>query len=185
MTMMRSRRTFMTSVAITLTGRFAWAQGTGARPATPSTGSGPEYRGGAPAVSRLWREGDPGTRLHLRGRVLSTTGAALEGASIELWQADGGGSYQPQRYRSALVSGRKGEFSLDTVVPGQYWGEKHIHVVVRHPAHQILTTRILFKGDPNLSPGNEDLAILLEEVHKDGEKVMVGNVELVLTPGGD
>ncbi len=152
------------------------------RDPTRATSPGPEYTGSAPHTARLWQEGDPGDRLHLRGRVLGTNGQPVPGAEIQLWQADGTGSYQRERYRAILNTDERGEFRLTTVVPGQYFGVKHIHLIIAHPNYQYLSTRILFKGDPNLGPEDEDLAILLEQVRMDDATVMVGSVEFVLEP---
>ncbi len=133
----------------------------------------------------LWQPGDPGDRLFLRGRVLGASGRPLAGAVLRLRQADGTGSYHEYRYKAVLETAEDGSFSVSTVLPGQYWGEKHIHVSVSHQGYEQLVTRILFKGDPNLESGSYyEHVILLEEVHKDGEKVLVGGVEFVLTPAG-
>ncbi len=150
---------------------------------TPGTGMGPDYLPDAPANAQLWQPGDPGQRLHLRGRVLSTSGEPLAGALVELWQMDGAGSYHDDRYRARLQTGDKGEFAIATALPGAGFWARHIHVVVSHPSHQRLVSRILFKGDPNLSSGVDDaLAIVLEEVRDKDETVLFGGVELVLRP---
>jgi protocatechuate 3,4-dioxygenase beta subunit len=149
-------------------------------PATtlPSAASGAT---GTPASVVLWQPGDPGERLFLRGRVMDSGGRPLAGALVALRQADGNGNYHDVRYRAMLQTAKDGSFSVSTVLPGQYWGAKHIHLLVRHESHGQLVTRILFKGDPHLNEAREgDFAILLEEVRKDGEKVLVGGVELVL-----
>jgi protocatechuate 3,4-dioxygenase beta subunit len=138
----------------------------------------------APAAAQFWRDGDPGTRLYLRGRVLGRNGEPLVGVQVQLRQADGAGDYQPDRYRGMVNTGARGTFSLDTALPGQYYGAKHIHVILSHPRHGTVTTSILFKGDPNLPAGEADRAVLLEEVNRDGETVLVGNVELVMAPPG-
>jgi len=133
----------------------------------------------------LWQPGDPGDRMFLRGRVLGASGRPLAGAVLQLRQADGTGSYHDYRYKAVLETAEDGSFSISTVLPGQYWGEKHIHVGVSHKGYEPMVTRILFKGDPNLESGGDyEHVILLEEVHKDGEKVLVGGVEFVLTPAG-
>ncbi len=150
------------------------------REPTRSTAPGPEYTGSAAATARLWQEGDSGERLHLRGRVVDVNGSPVAGAEINLWQADGDGAYHEDRYRALLTTDPRGEFRLTTVVPGQYFGLKHIHLSITHPDHEFLTTRILFKGDPNLSSHDQDLAILLEQVQMDDEVVMLGSVEFVL-----
>ncbi len=147
---------------------------------TETPGTGP--RAGAPHQAQLWRDGDPGQRLHLRARVVTGDGDPVAGANVRLWQADGAGRYREARYRARLVTDGDGEFSMITAVPGQYRRAKHIHYVVSHPDHRSLTSRILFKGDPHLRPGEETLAIPLEEIRTDDGTVMVGDAELVLEP---
>ncbi len=149
----------------------------------PSAESGAAGPYQTPASVVLWQSGDPGERLFLRGRVLDPSGQPLAGALVALRQADGNGDYHDVRYRATLQTAKDGTFSVSTVLPGQYWGAKHIHVLVRHESHGQLVTRILFKGDPHLNEARDgDFAILLEEVRKNGEKVLVGGVELVLPP---
>lgn len=152
--------------------------------AKAATDSGAEPGSAAPSASvMLWQPGDPGERLFLRGRVVDANGQPLAGALVALRQADGNGDYHDVRYRATLHTAKDGTFSVSTVLPGQYWGAKHIHVLVHHHSHGQLVTRILFKGDPHLNEASDaDFAILLEEVHKDGEKLLVGGVELVLPP---
>jgi protocatechuate 3,4-dioxygenase beta subunit len=150
---------------------------------TPETALGPEYSSDAQATTRLWAPGDPGQRLHLRGRVLASTGQPIAGAQLQVWQADGAGAYHDDRYRATFQSGEDGGFRLTTALPGQYWGAKHIHVVVMHPDYAPLPTRILFKGDPYLDEAaHDDLAVSLEEVHMEGSPVLLGGVELVMRP---
>ena len=86
------------------------------------------------------------------------------------------------RYRAVLFSADNGEFRITSAVPEQYFGAKHIHVIVSHPNHASLTTRVLFKGDPHVGDHEQALAIPLEEVRADGRTVMVGSVEFVLAP---
>lgn len=149
----------------------------------PSAGSGAEGAFGLPTSAVLWQPGDAGERLFLRGRVVDREGRPLAGVLVALRQADGNGDYHDLRYRATLQTGKDGTFSVSTVLPGQYWGAKHIHLMVRHDSYGQLATRILFKGDPHVDEAQEgDFAILLEEVHKDGEKALVGGVELVLPP---
>ena len=163
----RPRPRFMVAVSL-----LVFAAAVGAQPLAES----------APSAARLWQDGDPGQRLHLRGRVMSAAGEPVQGAQLVMWQADGSGSYQPDRYRARLYTTEAGEFRLTTAVPGQYYGLAHIHVMVSHPNYQPLTTRILFKGDPHLQAADEALAILLEEVRSEDATVMVGNVQFVLDP---
>jgi protocatechuate 3,4-dioxygenase beta subunit len=149
--------------------------------AESSAGSGTDGVYGVPTSAVLWQPGDAGERLFLRGRVVDPEGRPLADALVALRQADGNGEYHDVRYRATLRTAKDGTFSVSTVLPGQYWGAKHIHLMVQHDAHGQLATRILFKGDPHLNEaGDGDFIILLEEVHKDGEKVLVGGVELIL-----
>lgn len=138
----------------------------------------------APSTGKLWREGDPGERLHLRGRVVSTDGRPVAGAEISFRQADGTGAYPESRYRARLVTAEDGAFQVITVLPGQYWGAKHIHVTLVHPGYVPLDTRILFRGDPNIDETEGDLAIPLEEVRTEQGTVLMGGVEFVLEPNG-
>jgi protocatechuate 3,4-dioxygenase beta subunit len=172
--MLDRRRCLVALAALTTTagtlapGGAAWGQ----RAPTPQTGTGPMRVGEAPSTTRLWQAGDPGERLHLRGRVVSTAGRPLGGAELLLWQADGTGAYQENRYRARIRTGDDGTFELVTVLPGQYWGAKHIHVIVAHPGHRQLATRILFRGDPNIDASEGDLAIPLEEVRAKDETIL-------------
>lgn len=149
---------------------------------TAQTGDGPVggHRTSGAHQAQLWHDGDPGQRLHLRARVVADDGNPVAGAEVRLWQADGAGRYREARYRAQLITDGDGEFSVITAVPGQYRRAKHIHYVVSHPDHRSLTSRILFKGDPHLRPGDEALAIPLEEIRTNGAIVMVGDAELVL-----
>ena len=65
---------------------------------TQETDIGIFYDPDAPEERNLWREGDPGERLLLRGRVLNTDGMPLPDAQVELWHADGNGEVHPNRY---------------------------------------------------------------------------------------
>lgn len=140
-----------------------------------------------PGTAVLWQPGDPGERLFLRGRVLGSNGRPLGGAVVHLWHADYTGTYRELRYRTRLETAEDAAFSVATILPGRYWGPKHVHVVVDHGGYQRLNTRVVFKGDSHLHQAHpQDIAILLEEVHRDGDKVLVGGVELALpaTSGG-
>ena len=134
----------------------------------------------APSSVRFWEPGDPGERLHIRGRVVGTDGRPIPGAELHVRQADGTGAYQDTRYRGRLGSGADGSFQMVTVLPGQYWGAKHIHVFVTHPDYVPLDTRILFRGDPNIDETEGDLAIAVEEIRTDEGTILAGGVEFVL-----
>ncbi|MDJ0957928.1 MAG: hypothetical protein QNI91_13755 [Arenicellales bacterium] len=149
---------------------------------TPSTGAGPEYDAEAPYRTTFWREGDPGERLVLSGRVLDTGGKPLVGAVVDVWQADGAGHYHPDAYRGKLTTDSAGKYIVRTAVPGNTFGAKHIHMMVAHDNHATVTTRVVFKGDPNLSEWDRGAAIVLEETRVKDEIVYVGTFDVVM-PG--
>ncbi|MDH3713737.1 MAG: hypothetical protein OET44_07820 [Gammaproteobacteria bacterium] len=160
----------------------------GLRPTT-ATSIGIFYQPGAPAVTTLWRPGDPGQRLQLRGRVLTTGGAPVSNALVELWHADGAGSVDESRYRTSQRTGEDGYFGIKTVLPGHIemaagndvFGARHIHIVVTHPDHERLVSLIYFKGDERLATAlYPELAITLDETGAGDEAFLFGVVEIVL-----
>jgi protocatechuate 3,4-dioxygenase beta subunit len=135
------------------------------------------------SIANLWMPGDPGERLYIQGRVLSSNGTPLEGAQVNVRQADGAGEYREHRYRGAVRTAEDGSYQLNTVLPGQEHGVKHIHLTVTHEFHKAVTTEILFKGDPNLNPATErEVAIPLETAQSQGEPILFGNFEVVMEP---
>ena len=130
----------------------------------------------------LWRPGDPGERMNIRGRVTSLDGTPLPGVHISIRQANGEGDYTEQ-YRTTLVSDSKGRYQFGSVVPGNYLGVRHVHVSVYQQGWEYFDKSILFKGDPNLEQHYEDgKAIFLEEATVNGETIMFGRFDIVLTP---
>ena len=134
----------------------------------------------------FWQPGDPGQRLNLLGRVAGPDGRPLAGATVSLWQADGTGAYRQNRYRGTLRTAPDGSFRLGTVMPGQYYGVKHLHVQVEQPGFATLRTRVVFKGDPYLEETDPDQeVVVLEEVRAEDETILLGGVELIMQPLGD
>ncbi|MDH3280398.1 MAG: hypothetical protein OEQ18_04640 [Gammaproteobacteria bacterium] len=128
----------------------------------------------------MWRPGDPGQRLLMRGRVSSAAGAPVANATIHVRQADGTGSYTEQ-YQGSLQTGADGSYAFGTVLPGQYASIKHIHVIVMHDEYSSVRTEIRFKGDPNLDGGAyDDNAVVTEEATIDGARVLLGEFNIVL-----
>jgi protocatechuate 3,4-dioxygenase beta subunit len=156
------------------------------RTPTPASGIGVWYQPGAPATGDLWRPGDAGRRLLLRGRVLDTSGAAVEDARIELWHADADGVVHADRFRATLSSAPDGSFRASTVLPGYIWGPRHIHFVISHARHSRLITRIFFKRDPEVgASGDPALAVLLEDGRLGDEAVLFADIEFVLPAARD
>ncbi len=132
-------------------------------------------------VVNLWQPGDPGERMVVRGRVTSLDGTPLAGVSIFIRQADGTGTYT-ERYSTVLVTDERGVYQFGSVVPGQYYGVKHVHVTIDHDGYRWYDSRILFKGDPNLDESRVTDAIFLEEATVDGDKMLFGRFDITLTP---
>ncbi len=151
------------------------------RAPTLQTHTGPWYRPGAAFVESLWQPGQPGRRLHLRGRVMNTRGAAIGGALVELWHTDAHGNYPP--LRASRQTDARGRFGIVTLLPGHNQGyrARHIHFVVSHGAYRQLVTRIYFKGDVNMDEAPyPELAVFVEESEIDGQPVLFAEVEFVL-----
>ncbi len=139
-----------------------------------------------PGTLTLWRPGDPGQPLRISGWVRSTNGEPIPGATIHIRQTDGTGVYTPD-YQASLEAGKDGSYRLSTVLPGQYYGVKHIHIGAAHDGYEYLQTEILFKGDPNLDPESDSkTAIHLEEATVNDKTVLFGRFDLILRSiGGD
>ena len=128
----------------------------GARPATPTDQLGPFYKKGTPQSpghsAMLSAQGDPGLPLAVAGAVYSTRGDVLPEAKIEVWQTNHQGKYDISgyRYRALLLSGTKGEYDFQSVVPGHYPARKcqHIHFLVLAKGHKPLVTQMYFGSDP-------------------------------------
>jgi hydroxyquinol 1,2-dioxygenase len=146
--------------------------------ATPATVLGPFFVDGSPAYANGddLANGAPGAPCFMAGRVLSSTGEAIAGARIEVWQADEAGLYDVQyeeltaaRGRGHLYSDEEGRWWLWSVKPAPYpipddgpVGEllsaagrgpmrpAHVHFMVTAPGYRRLITHVFVEGDPYL-----------------------------------
>ena len=124
---------------------------------------GPYWTPGSPPRASLRDPGVPGERLVLQGTVLDKAGAPIAGAWVDFWQANGEGVYDNEGYvlRGHQFTDEAGRFRLETVVPGEYVdvfnvdGEmrrvhrtSHLHVKVKPPRRETLTTQLYFPGEP-------------------------------------
>jgi protocatechuate 3,4-dioxygenase beta subunit len=129
-----------------------WEQDGRPRTPTPWDELGPFYKRQAPHLAQLRAPGDPGLALAVSGQVLDTRGHVLEGATIEIWQANDAGLYDLDgyKYRAALVADRAGKYAFESVMPGHYPGRvcQHIHYLVNAPGCKPLTTQLYFATDP-------------------------------------
>ena len=146
---------------------------------SPETGEGQHDAG----TINLWQPGDPGQPLRINGWVRSNNGKPIVGAILMVWQADGTGNYQDDRYRASLRTGKDGKYRFNTVLPGQTYSVKHIHVIVTHPQYEPIETQILFKGDPHLDEATAaEFAIPLEQGTIKGKTVLFGTFDIVMRP---
>ena len=78
-----------------------------------------------------------------------------------------------------------GSYRLNTVLPGQYYGVKHIHIGAARDGFEYLETEIVFKGDPNLDADTDSKrAIYLEEATVNKKTVLFGRFDMMLRPTG-
>lgn len=132
---------------------------------TPNDSEGPFY----PLVRQQDEDNDlihvagreqaaKGDILFLSGKVIDEEDRPLDKAVIEIWQTDSYGRYNDQRDKSAgqrdpdfqywgkAVTGRDGDFSFTTLVPGAYQPRPtHIHFKVWIDGTVQLTSQIYFR----------------------------------------
>ena len=131
----------------------------------------------------LWKPGDSGQRMNIRGRVTSPDGTPLSGIAIGIRQPDGDGDWIEQ-YSATLTTDAKGRYQFGSVVPdSQYCGDPHVQVSVYENGWKYYDTSIVFDNDPTLAyHGNSNEPIFLEESSVEGESVLYGRFDIVLTP---
>ncbi len=111
---------------------------------------GPYFTANSPKRTSLIESGITGTKLILTGYVLSKQCKPIAQAKLDFWQANDKGEYDNVGYklRGNQFTDDKGQFYLETVVPGLYPGRtRHIHVKVQAPNQAVLTTQLYFPGE--------------------------------------
>lgn len=117
---------------------------------TPPQTEGPYFTPDSPHRSSLRESGLKGTALVLTGQVLNTNCQPVARALLDWWHCDSEGAYDNQgfRLRGHQYTDEKGNFRLETVVPGVYPGRtRHLHVKVQGPGKPVLTTQLYFPGE--------------------------------------
>ncbi len=102
----------------------------------------------------------------VEGRVLDENGAPIEGALVDVWQANANGRYAHEadpnpapldpdfQGWAKLVTDSEGRYRFRTIKPGPYkvadeWSRPpHIHFKVARRGFHELTTQMYFAGDP-------------------------------------
>ncbi|MFT4662185.1 MAG: catechol 1,2-dioxygenase [Patiriisocius sp.] len=122
---------------------------------------GPFYRNDAPLRQDLTFSGLKGNHISIQGRVLeSDCTTPIENALVEIWHCDTEGTYDNESenflHRASWRSGKEGEYSFKTIIPGKYlngqlYRPSHIHFRVSAKGTKELISQIYFKGDPNIA----------------------------------
>jgi catechol 1,2-dioxygenase len=164
--------------------------------ATPSSVEGPFHAPAPPRENGAWIAEGPERRrgqvMVVRGRVTDTGGTPIEGATVDIWQADDAGHYdsqdpaqRPGNLRGLFTTGADGAYWFRSVVPSSYpvptdgpvggllralgrhpMRPAHIHYRVEAPGHRPVTTHVFVAGDEYL---DSDAAFAVKE-------------ELIVTP---
>lgn len=152
---------------------------------TTSTTEGPYYVTGTAALT----DGDlnagklPGVPIRIAGYVYSGTGKTtpLANAVVDVWQADGSGTYWPPsngpasgypagelRLRGHVVTDAKGYYSFTTISPGEYEGRaRHIHIRATSAdgSQDVVTQLIMSKPGDRTPAANDSIARSLPSCH--------------------
>ncbi len=205
-----ARRRLLESFVLSAGGLFVPGVLAEALTLTPRQTEGPYYPDHLPLDqdNDLVRIGEQKNALgrvaEFGGRLLDADGKALEGAVIEMWQADDNGCYihsrgvQRGKERDPLFQGygkittnAKGEYRFRTIVPGLYTGRtRHWHVAVGRGGRRLLTTQLYIAGEPqnerdgvlrSIRDEAQKLSVIREfkEGGADG-KTLVGTWDIVL-----
>ena len=127
-----------------------------------------------------------GDVILVRGQVLDTEGRPVNGALVDVWQANHDGRYNhPDDKNTApldpnfqgwglIKTNDEGRYSFKTIKPGAYplsflgeegWRCRHIHFKVSQPDHKALTTQMYFHGDPLIEQDLEINGLPEEQRH--------------------
>jgi protocatechuate 3,4-dioxygenase beta subunit len=114
----------------------------------------------APSLAQMVDDQEPGERLVVRGQVLSSTGAPVEGASVFAYQTDAKGIYSEvgnrrPRLRGYARTDASGRFELRTIRPASYPDSRvqqhiHFHLAPRSGGSSETVGEIVFDDDPLL-----------------------------------
>jgi hydroxyquinol 1,2-dioxygenase len=131
----------------------------------------PEFDNGADIAA-----GAPGEPLFVDCTIRGSDGAAIAGATVDVWQADQEGFYDVQykdldghRARGILHSDAQGRVRFRSILPVAYpvptdgpvgrmlvasgrhpWRPAHVHFRIQAPGYETLTTHVFRAGDPYL-----------------------------------
>ncbi len=141
---------------------------------TDSTVLGPYYWQGAPELpaGANLAEGVRGEPAFYSGRVLSSDGAPIAGATLDIWSGDGEGTYDMQmeggvgmKARGRIRTDAGGRYRFRSIKPNHYpvptdgpvgrmlrsmgrhpMRPGHIHMIISAPGHHTVTTHLFAAG---------------------------------------
>ncbi|MBX2878472.1 MAG: carboxypeptidase regulatory-like domain-containing protein [Granulosicoccus sp.] len=131
-----------------------------------------------PKMLELWKPGDTGQRMRIRGRVTDTSGKPLPNVKIRFRHADSNGINRSY-HQGELTTNDRGVYQFGSVIPGNSHRLSHVHVYISHPGYEYLDTEFYFKDDPKADPDDPN-SIFLEESNSNGEKIMYGRWDITL-----
>ena len=140
---------------------------------------GPFWRANAPLCEsgdNIARSDTPGVPLQVDGRVRDASGAAVEGATVDVWQASPVGLYENQdtrqddmNLRGRFATDADGRFALRSVRPAGYPvptdgpcgallhaqlrhpnRPAHLHFMISKPGFKVLISQVYADDDENL-----------------------------------
>lgn len=106
-----------------------------------------------------------GQHIAVRGQVMDIAGNPIDGALLDIWQADANGRYRHPLDRNPaqldpnfqgwamIASDNHGNFEFKTVMPGAYPADKnwirppHIHFKISKQGYRTLTTQMYFPDE--------------------------------------
>jgi protocatechuate 3,4-dioxygenase beta subunit len=131
----------------------------------------------------LWQPGDSGQRMNIRGRVTGPDGEPLPGIEIAISQPDGDGDWIEQ-YSTTLKTDAKGRYQFGSVVPqSNYCGAPAVQISVFEDGWKYFDTNLMFADDIEMGSHSSDgTLVFLEESTVNGETIMFGQYDIVLSP---
>lgn len=151
------------------------------------------------------RESARGEVIEISGRVVDESGNPVQGARVDVWQANSAGRYDHEadpnpaaldpnfQGWARLTTDAQGRYRIRTIKPGQYpvrdgWSRPpHIHFKVARRGFREITTQMYFAGDAlndvdllwnELSP--DDRARVTVAFAADGGAAPAGQFDLVI-----
>ncbi|WP_370333177.1 hypothetical protein [Mycolicibacterium hippocampi] len=145
--------------------------------ATPATVLGPFHIEGSPTLhyGANMADGISGLPLYITGVVRQLSGRTVDGAVLDVWQADAHGIYEGQlddaaaRLRGKYTSQAGGAYCVQTIAPLGYsipmdgpvgelisrtdvshFRPAHVHFLITAPGYEPLITHLFEKGAPYL-----------------------------------